>query len=272
MTPQRRKARRVYAFIDDERLDFAGYRSADDQEEQLMYYAHAVSLDKSLTVNLREAFEQCPLLSEGDVNLRVIVSGRTTFVPIQDFQEEDIEDIYYFNFPDRRHSQVFYDVLPALNAVLIFSVPEVLCHVFNEYAPQVYFVSAMTPLLRHFAEKKDDGLKKHLFIYLNGSYTDIAAIDSGKLLMSNKYNTRTAEDVAYYALSVAELLSFQSEDSALYICGNAAHAEGLMPLLKPYMAHVFHTYPKAEFNRHAATMHERMPYPLMVKLATMTGK
>ena len=77
--------------------------------------------DVSLNVNVHEALQTEPLAKGTYQSVHALCEGRATLVPLSEFDEDDCEDLYFFNFPGvRQRLRVLYDALPHQNAVLLF--------------------------------------------------------------------------------------------------------------------------------------------------------
>ena len=255
--------KQLFAYVSDDRIDFLSCGSSASGDT-FTFYPHAIKPGESIMVNLREAMEAVPDTRNKTVQLRILVSGPTTLVPIADFQEEHVDDLFLYNFPDKRGCRVFYDTLPSIDAMLLFSMPDALYRIIRSIAPQSYYVSASTPLLKHFSEKTAAGAGKRIFAYFENRYTDISVFESSRLLLSNKFEVPAAEDAAYYILSCMGRTGTDNENDAVFLSGSAEYIETLKTLLERYVKNVFRIFPQAEFHRHPVTANKEIPYPLVL--------
>ena len=85
--------------------------------------------DISLNANIHKAIKSSVMASNTYSFVEVYCAEPATLVPLKEFEEEDANDIYFFNYPSLRQSnRVFYDTLPYLNAILVFSIDKGVCH------------------------------------------------------------------------------------------------------------------------------------------------
>jgi len=239
----------------------------------------------SLTANVRDALRREPLLqvpTEG--NVRVLVSGAATFVPLAEFQEEDTETLHAYCLPPKEgeRRRVFYDVMPAVNGVVLFSVPEASCRAIEELSgEQPHFVSAFTPLINHFAAKDAvvrDG-RKRFHIYVHEHQATIIVLQNGRLLLANTYAVGSVADVAYFTFAVARQVGAALTpssgagaetralaDAFLIVADERPLRDKVIEELRHFAKDVLPVNPVAEYNRHVCTVQPAMPYDLLTFL------
>lgn len=143
---------RLYIRLAPSSLCFARYDAREPAD--LGFCSYRLRPQTSLTANLREAVRTASLLDDARrESAQLFVCGPFTLVPLTDFQEEDCAGLYDACFPSQQKRQVFYDVVPEANCVVLFALEEAACRAFADIFPKVYYVSAFTPVLRHFAAK-----------------------------------------------------------------------------------------------------------------------
>lgn len=245
-------------------IAFAHYDAR--QPESFSYYAYEASPAASMAVNLHNALDTVPGDNASTDALVLVAGCPTTLMPLAYFHEEDCEAVYGYCCPGEGDLEVFYDTLPADNAVLLFALRRPLVRILNESFASVRYVAALTPVLRHFAERSRTGGKR-LFVYLDGGTTHLAAYDNGRLLMSNSYSVRDTADTVYFALNMARKLGLDVKADPFYVVGRPEAREAAIHALRPYVRQVNPVNPSAEFNRHPAARTEQVPYDLACFLA-----
>ncbi len=234
----------------------------------------------SLTANLREAGRTEELLKEpAEGSVRVMVCAPATYVPLAEFQEEDCEAVYNLCFPENEQRRVFYDVAASANCVVLFSLQEQTCHSLEEAFGHVYYMSSVTPLLRHFVEKGLGRSQKRFFVNAHGGVADVFVFEDTRLLLANTYRVRTAVDVAYYVFGIARQLGAgiaPSEEvpaaagtdsyAPFYVMGRPGLLREICAELRKYAKNVRPVNPGAEFNRHVVAVTPGVPYDLVVSL------
>ena len=252
----------LYLRLSDSRLCFARYEMR--QQPLFAFSPYRLRPQTSLTVNLREALQSEPILHAPIKETLVLVSTPITPVPLADFQEEDCNTIYNYCFPEDKPRRVFYDIVPAANTVLMFSLDEQTCKDIEEVFDNVRYFSSFTPVLRHFSTKGIVGNpQKRMFIYRHENSIDLAVFEESRMIMVNTYPIINENDVAYYAFNVAKQLEMDNKQAAFYVAGNNSLRDGTVEALKQFAVNVYNINPTAEFNRHIISTTPGVPYDLM---------
>lgn len=251
--------------ISDTDLCFASYESG--RPPQFDFERVHLRPQVSLTVNLREAMGSVTMLQREYKQVEVSIVGRVTPVPLAEFQEEDVETLYSYCFTPGEKSRRFYDVAPATNAVLLFSLSEMTCRVLEEAFGEVRYSSAMTSLLQHFAGKGIGSANgRRLFVYTHDGVIDLVCLDEMRLVMINTYPVRTLTDVDYYTFNMARHLGIDLQEAPIFVAGEALLRDPVVTELQKYAARVYAVNPSAEYNRHLVSTTEGVPYDFMCSL------
>ena len=257
--------RTLYLRLSDSRICFARYEQR--QEPDFAFSLYKLRPDASLTINLREALQTESILRAPIQETIVLVSSPITPVPLAEFQEEDCNTIYNYCFPEEGPRRVFYDIVPAANTVLMFSLEEQTCRNIEEVFDNVRYVSALTPILRRFSTKGVVGNpQKRLFVYRHEKSIDIAVFEETRLIMVNSYPAQTETDVAYYVFNVGKQLALDNATTAFYTAGQHDLRNRVVEALQQFATNVYSINPTAEFNRHIVSTTEGVPYDLMTLL------
>lgn len=254
----------LYLRISEHDFCIAKYELRETPDFQ--FARHHLRPQASFVTNLREAQENQPLLQSHKGTLHVIVCGPTTLVPLAEFQEEDCNAIYQHCFPSAGKVNVFYDTIPAANAVLLFALDEMICNKLRETFDDVHFVSVQTAVLKHFSNKGASQPGKRIFMYQREGGIDIAVFEENRLLLSNHYPTRTVADQAYYVFNVARNFGIDIEETPIYVAGPAMDKAQAVDELRQFSTQVFAIHPTSEFNRHIVTLDENVPYDIQTLL------
>lgn len=258
----------LYIRISDTELCFAAYEMGASQSFQFSTFRMQPSA--SLTVNLRTAMQQVELLRQQKFSkVEVYVNAPVTPVPLAEFQEEDAETIYNYCFTPDERQRVFYDTVPASNAVLLFALSEATCRTLEEAFEgiSVRFAASLTPIVQHFAKK---GLAvaadKRVFAYTHDMMLDIVVLEDSRIVMLNTYQVRTLTDADYYLFNLMHHLGLSTSDTPIFVTGTPLMRGPLITELQKYAAKVYPVNPSAEFNRHTISTTEGVPYDLMCAL------
>ena len=253
----------LYIRIGRESFLFARYNILNKQ--RLEYVDFKLKPDVSLNANMHEALKRVPFAMEGYRNVRVLVEGTATLVPLNEFEEENCEQLFFFNAPARhKRRRVFYDTLPHMGAVLLFGADKDMCHTLEETYENIYFQSTETPLLLHFASCSPRVLSRgRLFVALTPERVSVAAFRSGKIELYNTFALDTLKDALYYVLSMAKLWNMNPAVDEIFVAGMENEARQLAEDTKIYYPNCFYNDPNDEFGKVGSILKEVIPYDMM---------
>lgn len=221
-----------------------------------------------IAANLNEAVQREPLLSSPAIATHVVVGGEITLVPLADFQEEECEAIYDSIFPSKVRRRVFYDTIPQVNAVMLFSLDEALCASIESLFDRVIYQSCFTAVLRRFAKKTVGQMGvNRIYVYGYERGILVSAFVDGRLMTMNAYPATAPSDVAYYTLSVAHHLGISVEAVDIFVAGSEEQRKVITTELQKFAPSVVSVNPSAEYNRHIVTKHDDVPYDMIALLA-----
>ena len=123
---------------------------ATSSEQPIVYRPYVVKGGISMSANLREAFKTGNCIDADTTKVQVMVETPSLLVPIEQFDEADMETIFSYSYPAGQEKRViYYDVLPDLKAVCLFAINKNLDTVIRDrFENGVTFVHAMTPVWR----------------------------------------------------------------------------------------------------------------------------
>ena len=129
-----------------------------DKEHPFNHEPYVVKGGISMAANLREALKTARLAAEQVRRVQVMVDTPAMLVPIEQFEEQDIDDLYSYTFaPSPEPRRMLFNVLPDLKAVCIFPVNKDLYGVVSDRYDNVQFIHAMAPVWRHLHQRSFTG-------------------------------------------------------------------------------------------------------------------
>lgn len=266
------RPQRVYAFFDEDRIDFASFGMPErEQSTHLAYHPHTIAPDQLLTEALHEAMQQCPLLHGEQTDLCVVANSRTLLLPLNSCGETEAQTLYYFNYPHLQGARVLEDHLPCLGAALLFSVAPVADKVISTYVPSPYYVSAATPLLAHFAAKPNYRETATVYISMHRHDIEVMVFVGARFWAHNKFAVNTPEDVAYYAMAMLGDTGVATDKASYQLCGESALLDDVMHFLLRITDKVQHLTASAEFDHPALRQYPDLPYALAVQIFASTS-
>lgn len=224
--------------------------------------------DISLNANIHKAIKSSVMARNTYSFVEVYCAEPATLVPLKEFEEEDANDIYFFNYPSLRQSnRVFYDTLPYLNAILVFSIDKGVCHSLKEFYPQVKFHCTLTSLvLQHASRYPFQISSPRLYCYVNEGRLTTTVIKDGQLRFMNSYTLHHTTDALYYIACVARQEGILPNGEDLLICGDKDMTTGIAANLDKIGQRGFLMKDSEELSHHPLSEIEQFPYDLKVQL------
>ena len=158
----------------------------------------------SLTANLKAVFHELDFLGHSYKRVNIMLaSKRFTIVPLDLFEEEQADLLFYHNHQKRENETVIYNILKKNNVVVIFGIDKSTYAFLNEQYPEARFYSQSTPLIEYFSIKSRLGNSKKMYASVRKDAIDIYCFERGQLLLANSFECMQTEDRIYYLLSVS---------------------------------------------------------------------
>lgn len=225
----------------------------------------------SMTANLKQVVAEQEELQHTYRRTEILLEGaRYTLVPLELFEEEQIEAIYGYSQTKSRMELVEYNILTATDMVVVFAIDKSTRAFIEEQWPGARVRAGITPLLEHWASKcrqaapMDAG--RRMYIHEGKRAIHIAAFDHRKPLLANSYEVKGVEDAVYYILNVWKQLGFDQEHDTLFLTTDRMSQQNVVDVLKRYVKSVAMVNPVAEFNRSVAAQSGEIPYDMLVAM------
>ena len=206
----------------------------------------------SMTANLKAAFHESDFLHHPYKRVNIMMAGkRFTVVPLEWFDEEQAELLFYYNHPKQENEVVLYNKLEKNNIVVIFGMDKSAYAFLNEQYPDARFYAQATPLIDYFSVKSRLGNSKKMYISVSQEAIALYAFERGHLLLANTFEWMTTTDQIYYVLLAWKQLKFDQERDEFHLTGVLPEKESLMSELKKYISQVFITNPATNIDMQA---------------------
>ena len=235
-----------------------------DKEHPLHYEPYVVKGGISMAANLREALKTATLLSADIKRVQVVIDTPPMLVPIEQFEEESINDLYAYTFsPSQEPQRILFNVLPDLKAVCIFPINKDLYGVLNDRYDDVQFIHALTPIWRHMHQRSFTGHFNKLYASFQAHQLCLFAFQQNRFKFCNTFEVKQAHDALYFIINVWKQLRMDDLHDELHLSGNVPGDEQFIQELKTFLQKVYVSNPTTEFNQAPATKVKGMPYDLM---------
>ena len=137
------------------------------------------------------------------------------FVPAPIFNVQSIDDYFYFQHPKDRQQIVLFNRVENWDAVNVFSIPVQLNEALNELFPDSVIKHQLSYFLSEKLGTKEDGV----YVYARLKTMDIVAVKSKTLTLVNSFAYNTAEDMAFFVLSIFDQLKLDTKTTAVKLYG-----------------------------------------------------
>ncbi len=218
-------------------------------EGSTSYYEQAVDASLSLTANLKYCFGNLEFLSHPYKRVNILLTGkRFTLVPLEYFEDDQAELIFYHNHPRQPNETILYNILRRHNAVVLYSMDKSAHMFLKERFPEVYFYPQAAPLLEYFQTKSRLGNSKKIFCCLHKDSLEVYCYDRGRLLLANSFECRQTSDRTYYLLYVWKQLELDQQRDELHLTGLLTDKEALLAALRKFVLQVFVMNPETNID------------------------
>ncbi len=232
------------------------------QEEQVVFTPYTIKSGMSMAANLREAFRNDPTLHETG-RARVLVDSPVLMVPVEEYEERNNEILYRHSFPDTEGAVVMSNVLPDLNAVVLFAVNKDLKLVVSDNYADVKFTTLMQPVWRYLHQRSFLGIRRKLFAHFHDGALELFSFERNRFVFANRYSVKHMKDAAYFILFVWKELALDQLKDELYLSGDIPDRATLLSEVQLHVKKVATINPSADFNRAPMTAIKGITFDLL---------
>jgi len=108
----------------------------------------------------------------------------------------------------------------------------------KEKYPQAIFRHHSSVFVEYLLALHKDSNKNEVHVYVFSGYMDVVALQSGKLLLYNRYYFQTPDDFTYFLLWVYEELKLKPDDSSCFFYGEIAESSEIFNLARKYLKNI----------------------------------
>ncbi|MBR1933483.1 MAG: DUF3822 family protein [Prevotella sp.] len=236
--------------------------SMPGNDGNVVFEPYVVKSGISMAANLREAFRTSDLLLQAPRRARVLVDSDVLMVPIELFEVGDMDQWHHHAYPRKEQDAIYYNVLPDLNAVSVFSMNKDLRLVIDDHFQDVRLLSVITPVWRHLHQRSYTGTRHKLYGYFHEQRLEVFSYQQNRFKFCNSFGAKEAHDALYFLLYVWKQLQLQPQYDELHIVGDIPEQQWLIAELRKYLQKAYIINPVADFNRAQVTEIKNMPYDL----------
>ncbi len=235
-----------------------------NQDRPFIYEPYVVKGGISMAANLREAFKTADLAAIPTRRVQVLLDTLPMLVPIEQFEEENINDLYNYTFaPSQELQRMLFNVLPDLKAVCVFPINKDLHMVINDHYEDAQFVHMMTPVWRHLYQRSFTGHYNKLYACFQAGQLYLFAFQQNRFRYCNTFEVSHANDALYFTAYIWKQIRLDTSHDELHLVGDIPEQEHLLQELRQFVQKVYVVNPAVDFNQAPATTVKGMPYDLM---------
>jgi hypothetical protein len=232
-------------------------------QTNLFFEPYTVRSGISVAANLREAFKTSTLLLRGYKRANLLVDTPVMLVPIDEFQEEDVRQLYHRTMVLPDADTMMHHVLPDLNAVAVFAVNKDLKLVVDDHFVDVRITPLMKGVWTHLHRRSFTGSRRKLYAYFHDKRLEVFSFGKNRFKFSNAFDTNSSRDAMYFILYVWKQMGFDSVQDELHLSGDIPDKDWTKNALLEFVKKTYVANPVADFNRAPITAIEGLPYDLM---------
>lgn len=249
--------------LSPEGFSFATYHPADASR---IYFQHtAVNVQRSMAANVKGFLSQTPELNVIYHQTNILIHTlRYTTVPLELFEDEQMEMLFYQNVPKQNNEIVLCNILGNSNVVVLFSIDK-LTHVFlSEHFPRARFFATVSPQIEYFTKENRQRQTQQIYANIHADNMDVFCFSNGRLQLANTYPISTNEDRSYYLLNIWKQLDYDTEKDELHLTGlTKEELHGQISFLRQFIRKIFIiNNPQAELQQSSDTSLETIPFDI----------
>jgi len=239
-------------------------------DAQVAYEPYTVRSGISMAANLREAFKSTALLQRGYKRVNILVDVAVMLVPIEEFQEEDMQGLYRYTFGLDDGDTVVHQVLPDLNAVAVFPINKDIKLVVDDYFTDVRITPLIRSIWTYLHRKSFIGMSKKLYGYFHDKKLELFAFSKNRFKFYNSFELDSSRDAVYFIMYVWEQLGMDKTSDELHLVGDIVDSDGLKISLSQFIRKVYINNLAADFSSAPITAISGLPYDLITLFAKGT--
>lgn len=202
-------------------------------------YIYKVDESLSITANLKQAIDKLEWLSYRykAVNI-VITTQRFTIVPLDFFEDEHAESIFYHNFQSIDNEVVEYNIIQKNNAVVLYGIDKALLTMIYNLFPEAQVKVQATSLIEHLTLQNYHKSQQQMLCLVAKDSIILAAMNHHNLLLCNSFSCSHTSDRLYYILHCWKQLGMDQQNDELLLAAHLEETDALKQELERYVSHI----------------------------------
>lgn len=247
--------------ITDSSLSFAMRNGKDNN---LAFESYEMKKEMSVAANLRQAFRESNLLSMAGQKVTVTIDSKVIIVPIEEFEEKDIEEQYHYVYPNSEGMTVVSTVLPTVNSIAIYAISKDIRTVLCDHFEEVRIMPLMAMMWDFLMQRSYGGTNKKIYAYFHDGMMEVCSFTRNRFRFNNTFCITDSHDALYFLLGVWKTIGGKAMTDDLFLLGKIPARDSLTEETKQFLSRVYYINPSADFNRADFSIVEGIPFDMMV--------
>jgi len=180
----------------------------------------------SFTANLKQAITELDWLSYTyQATNIVIATQRFTLIPLDFFEDEQVENIFYYNIQRLDNETVNYNILQKSNTVILYSIDKAFLSLLNDQFPTASIQVQTSPLIEYLSTQNRQARNRQMLCFITEENITITAMERRNLLDCNIFSCNCMADRLYYILHIWKQLGFDQQKDELLLADATADPE-----------------------------------------------
>jgi len=169
----------------------------------------------------------------------ILISERSTLVPLPLFNENNIEKYFAFNHGLGSESHVRHNRLKQTDAVNIYPVFSLLEKaITNRFSSARFYCQSFPFIEKILMDGKNKSAEARVFISVQKDFFDIVVARQNKIELHNSFRYKNESDFAFFILYVYDQLKLNTDDTAVNFCGELNKESAHSELIKSFIGQV----------------------------------
>lgn len=167
----------------------------------------------------------------------MFAANNALLVPALYFKKEAVGDYLKTQSLDKVDEIPAYDYIKNLESYNIYTISKAIDAFRNKY-PNAEFRHHSSIFLEYILIENKNAKQDKVYVYVFNNYIDIAVLQSGKLVLSNRFVYQNSSDFIYYLLWMYEQLNLNAEQVPCIFYGEIEKPSEIFKLASTYIKQV----------------------------------
>ena len=217
---------------------------AKENSDSSTRFIYKVDESLSFTANLKHAIDELEWLSYQYKSVNIVISTqRFTLLPLDFFEDEHVETIFYYNFQHIDNEVVEYNIIQKNNIVILYGIDKALLALLYNQFPNAQVKAQAASLIEYVTERNYHVDKRQMLCLIAKDSISIAAMERHNLLLCNSFSCNNTADRLYYLLGCWKQIGMNQLTDELLLADCVSKTDELKQELSRYVSNITPTTP-----------------------------